>query len=245
MRFWVVGGTSGIGLGMVERLLQKGETPLVLSNDPDGSTTIESRGGVFRFLDLGDAGVAEHTAAAVAEYGSPGVVLMSAGYTLEKRGIETGAAEWQRLAAVNLLGVVQLCHAVAQTWMTEKPAGWTRQFVLIGSVNAWRPLSSQGAYSVMKAGLHAYAKCLANDVADHQIRVNVVVPGAILTPMSTRLLVDDAAGDKERAIVNSALLRRWGKPEEVADVALWLATESPPFVNGCEIVVDGGHTVMR
>ncbi len=159
--------------------------------------------------------------------------------------VHTSPEDSELLARVNLLGIVELCNAVVRVWQADDPQGWQRHIVILGSVNAQRPLPSQGAYSVIKAGLHAYAKCLSNDVAPHQIRVTVVAPGAILTPMQDPILQDDVDGQKRQQIARSALVARWGEAEEVARVAIWTAVDSPVFFTGAEVVVDGGYMVKR
>ncbi|MCL4351042.1 MAG: SDR family oxidoreductase, partial [Firmicutes bacterium] len=166
MQAWVVGGTSGIGAEIVEQLEQRDIEPLVISNDTAAGAKLKNRGGVFEYLDLAHAPreVAHRTEDLLQHYGHPVFVFMSAGLTRERSALDTTLEDWWLLANVNLLGVVQLCNTVAQAWRSVAFEPWKRHVVMLGSVNALRPLPSQGAYSVMKAGLHAYAKCLSNDM---------------------------------------------------------------------------------
>ena len=246
MDAWVAGGTSGIGGQIVTQLGARGIQALALSNDQKAGGQLRVQGGRFAYLDLGQSpdAVVQRTDELLNEYGVPQYVFMSAGLTRSVPVLETSVADWTLLANINLLGAIHFCNTVARAWRATESEPWTRQCVIIGSVNAFRPLSSQGAYSVMKAGLHAYAKCLSNDLARDRVRVNVIAPGAIWTPMNAALFLDDDGGVKQK-VVDSALVARWGEPQEIADVAVWLATESPPFVSGAEFVVDGGHMVKR
>ncbi len=244
---WVVGGTSGIGAQVVERLRARGLQPLAFSNDEKAGGHLRDRGLEFAYLDLGLSGeaVVERTETLLRQYDPPTYLFMSAGLTRQQAAVETSVAEWELLANVNLLGVVHVCNAVARSWRLTPADPWIRHCVIVGSVNAFRPLSSQGAYSVMKAGLHAYAKCLSNDLAEDQIRVNVIAPGAIWTPMNEALWLDDRDSIAKQKVLKSSLLGRWGEPQEIADVAVWLALDSPTFVSGTELVVDGGHLAQR
>ncbi len=242
-----MGGTSGIGAAIVDALYQRGLDVLVMSDDGETGQRHSDSGGHFEVLDLalspGEVGAKVQDI--LRRYGPPTYLFMSAGLTRENPAVDTSVDEWMLLANVNLLGVVQLCNHVAKAWRLAPGTAWQRQMVILGSVNALRPLSSQAAYTVMKAGLHAYAKCLSNDVAAIEARVNIVVPGSIWTPMNEPLFADDATGLARQAIASSALVKRWGEAREVADVAVWLALDSPPFVAGEEIVVDGGYLAKR
>ena len=248
MEAWVVGGTSGIGEAITEELMGRGIQPLVISNDVRAGQEMSQQGRTFEFLDLSVGGfeVAQETHRLLLQYGLPTYLFMSAGRTQEQSAVDTSIEDWSTLANVNLLSVIQMCNVVAQTWMNDQECeAWRRHVVILGSVNAMRPLSSQGAYSVMKAGLHAYAKCLSNDVASGKIRVNVVAPGAIWTPMNESLFLDDNDGCERQRVIESSLIERWGQASEIAQVAIWVALDSPPFLTGSELVVDGGHVVKR
>ncbi len=243
----VLGGTSGIGAAIIERLRGRGIPSLAISNDKDTGRRLASSGQPFEFLDLSQSGVdvSRRTIDLLAQYGLPRYVFMSAGLTREEAVLETCAEDWLLLANVNLLGVVQLCNRIARAWQVDGENAWDRQIVILGSVNAMRPLPSQGAYSIMKAGLHAYAKCLSNDVAENHIRINLIAPGAVWTPMNETLFADDTNGEAQRRVGADSLTGRWGRAEEIAEVATWLALDSPPFLTGAELVVDGGYIVKR
>ncbi len=247
MQAWVVGGTSGIGAAIVRQLQERKISVLTMSNDSVSGRRLSATGVVFEQLDLADrpGTVGRRTKTLLSQHGLPTYLFVSAGLTRQQSVVDTAPEDWELLARVNLLGIVELCNAVVGTWQTDSPRAWKRHIVILGSVNAERPLPSQGAYSVMKAGLQAYAKCLSNDVAPMQIRVTVVAPGAILTPMQGPILEDDIDGQKRQQIAQSALVARWGEAEEVARVAMWIALDSPAFFTGAEVVVDGGYMVKR
>lgn len=246
---WVAGGTSGIGAAIREQLAERGISSLALSNDRDTGNQLIVQGQAFAFLDVAEdpREVAERTRALLGQYGAPEFLFLSIGATYEGRSVDTAADRWDSLAHINLLGVIQVCNMIAQAWMQEREVDreWRRHIVIVGSVNAFRPLPAQGAYSVMKAALHAYAKCLANDLAPYQVRVNVIAPGAIWTPMNAALFGGEEDGTSQQHVKDAALVKRWGKAKEISDMAVWVALDSPSFLNGAELVVDGGLLTKR
>lgn len=227
----------------------RGVSALALSNDEaEGLLMKKQQGHEFARLDLSQPAIeVEATVRHLAETtGVPSYLFLSAAITRAMTVTDTPAQLWDVLARVNLLGTICVCNEMARLWR-EVPddVPWRRHMIFLGSVNALRPLPSQGAYSVMKAGLHAYARCLANDLACDQVRVNVIAPGAVWTAMNQRIL-DGAEHDQERyEVAHSALVPRFGEAEEIAQVATWLALDSPAFVMGTDFVVDGGFTAKR
>ncbi len=248
MQSWIIGGTSGIGRSIVTMMKARGISALALSNDESEGVRMQQEGYAFAPLDLSKgASEIEATVRHLADTtGVPAYLFLSAAITQALTVTDTPPELWDVLARVNLLGTISVANTMACLWR-ERPdeMPWRRHIVFLGSVNAMRPLPSQGAYSVMKAGLHAYARCLANDLAHDQVRVNVIAPGAIWTAMNQRLL-DGADHDQERyEVAHSALVPRFGEAEEIAQVAAWMALDSPPFVMAAELVVDGGYTAKR
>jgi NAD(P)-dependent dehydrogenase (short-subunit alcohol dehydrogenase family) len=248
MDAWVVGGTSGIGLAIVENMTKRGITTVALSNDRDAGAQMAGQGYSFEFLDLARSAdqLTQDIGQLIERTGIPRYVFLCAAITEALTVSETPPRLWDRLIQVNLMGVIYACHAIAEVWRRHPDTQpWQRHFVFLGSVNALRPLPSQGAYSVTKAGLHAYARCLANDLASDGVRVNLIAPGAIWTPMNERLLGGRDHDEERRQVAESALVPRFGTAPEIAQVATWLVLESPPFVMGTELVVDGGYMTKR
>lgn len=248
MDAWVLGGTSGIGWSIVQQLKSRNVTCLTISNDRTVGEGLQHQSQPFGYLDLGNEArtIASTTQSFGEQYGWPRYVFISAGITREELALNTAPDDWNLLARVNLLGIVHFCNLIGQAWR-ELPDEqlWRRHFIFIGSVNALRPLSSQGAYSVMKAGLHAYAKCLGNDLASAHIRVNVIAPGAIWTPMNETIFSKDTDGTERNQVAKSALVERFGDPNEVAQTAVWLALDSPAFLMATDLVIDGGYMSKR
>lgn len=146
---------------------------------------------------------------------------------------------WQTTLDVNLSGPFRLCQA-ALPFMRETGRG---TIVHIASGAALRPLPARTAYCAAKAGLVMFAKALAVDLAPYSIRVNAICPGIIDTPLFRQSIdaADDAQAELER-VLERYLIRRVGRPEDIANAALYLSCEESAHVTGTALAVDGGRT---
>jgi NAD(P)-dependent dehydrogenase (short-subunit alcohol dehydrogenase family) len=144
---------------------------------------------------------------------------------------------WQQVIAVNLTGMfLTLKYAVRAMLRVGGGA-----IVVTGSpTGLYGGALKQSAYSASKAGCHGLARVVANDVANESIRVNIVVPGFIDTPINSRRLAVDVAGID--AFLRRSPMHRLGRPEEVAAMNLWLCSDDASFCTGAYFFVDGGET---
>jgi NAD(P)-dependent dehydrogenase (short-subunit alcohol dehydrogenase family) len=138
--------------------------------------------------------------------------------------------------AINLKGVVFTCkHGVPHLI-----AAGGGSIIVVGSVSALRGFTlPQDAYTASKGALISLTKSLAVQYARHNIRANIIHPGIVETPMQEPYLADP---EKRRAFEAATPLGRLARPEEIAGVALFLASEDASYVTGAEIAVDGGYT---
>ena len=172
------------------------------------------------------------------EMGGVDVLFNNAGIEVAKSLLDTSEEEWEKNINVNLKSVFFCCkHAIQQ--MKEKGRG-----VIINNSSAAGLVGSfSPAYSAAKGGIIALTKALAVDFGEFNIRVNCICPGAIETPMLNRVI--DIQGDP--AVVRAHRLKnyplnRFGYPHEVAQTALFLASDDSSFVTGVTFPVDGGFT---
>jgi len=159
-------------------------------------------------------------------------------------------ADWPRVLEVNVLGMVNVAHAVAPG-MIERKRG---TLVFLGSVAGQIGSPTDPPYSASKAAGINFAQCLARDLAPHGVRVNTVCPGMVKTPLNEsvwrawhdrqppeqRKTYDDWAAEKVRAVVP---LGRWQAPEAVADMVVYLSSDRAGEVTGQTINVDGGYVM--
>jgi NAD(P)-dependent dehydrogenase (short-subunit alcohol dehydrogenase family) len=230
----ISGAGGGIGRVLVERFHAAGGQ--VIGADRDNAM-LEGlplvRSVVF------DQGDAEATRAAIvadiAAHGPPDAVIANAGFTRAEHLDHLDDAVWASELAINLNGAYALVDPVVGA-MAKRGSG---NIVFISSVNALQHFGNP-AYSAAKAGLIAYAKAIAVERGGQGLRANVVAPGSVRTPAwDHRLAADPQLLDK---VLPHYPLGRMVSPEEVANVALFLASEAASGVTGVTIPVDAGLT---
>jgi meso-butanediol dehydrogenase/(S,S)-butanediol dehydrogenase/diacetyl reductase len=153
---------------------------------------------------------------------------------------ELDAAEWERVIGVNLTGTFLTSKHVLRH-MKQQRSG---SVVNLASIEGLEAMESQAAYNASKGGVVLLTKNMAIDYGHLGIRVNCLCPGLIDTPMTEILHMEELAAVRER-FVGYHLLRRAGRPEEVASAALFLVSEDASFVTGHALAVDGGFMAGR
>jgi NAD(P)-dependent dehydrogenase (short-subunit alcohol dehydrogenase family) len=229
---FVTGAASGIGHTVAGKLAAAGAVVV-------GADLTPGQDGVR--LDVSDAeAVAEAIAAAEARHGRIDILVNSAGVGVRGGGIlEMGLDDWRRAMAVNLDGTLATCRA-ALPGMVARGAG---AVVNVGSTFGLAARPQSLAYAVSKAAVIHLTKCIALDVARSGVRVNCVCPGLIDTPLVGYLA---AAPDAlRRANIQAHAMDRLGRPDEVADAILYLASDAASFITGETLAVDGGYTAGK
>ena len=239
----ITGAKSGIGLATARLFAAEGSS-VVLADIKDASAEAAAAGVRCAAIsvDVADAGsVQQLVEETVKRFGRLDVFVNNAGVDLAKRVTETDEAEWDRLMSVNLKGVF-LCSKAAVLAMRRCGGG---VIVNVASELAIVGGSEIAAYCASKGGVVQLTKAMAVDHAVENIRVNCVCPGPVATPLLESIIA--AAPDpqaEERGIVSKTLLKRLGRPEEVARVILFVASDEASYMTGSIVVVDGGWTAQ-
>lgn len=233
----VTGAASGIGAAVARRLAARGDAVVCADLDADGAAATASevpRAMPFG-LDVTDEAATDAMVAATTErFGDLHHVVACAGIESAGHSLDFGVEDFRRIVDVNLTG----CFLTAQrTARAMVEAGHGGSIVLIGSINSKIALPGFAAYVSSKGGVLMLGKGLALDFAAHDIRVNVIGPGVINTPMSA-----DSIADPERGafLMSKTPLGRPGRPEEIAEVAAFLTSEASSFMTGAYVPADGG-----
>jgi len=236
----VTGGASGIGRATARRLLAEGAAVVVADIAADRvdktARALAEAGSVSGLvMDVTDwAQVESGTREAAERMAGLDILVTSAGVSHPGTAWETTLEDWDRVLAINLTGSF-LCVRAAAPIMIRQGFG---RIVMLASISGSQVWSERAAYSASKGGVLALAKSCAVDLAGHGITVNSVSPGPIATPQ-TESLHSSAIREKVR---DRNPMRRYGTPEEVADVIAFLCSEDARFVTGHDLRVDGGLT---
>ncbi|MGF6598351.1 NAD(P)-dependent dehydrogenase (short-subunit alcohol dehydrogenase family) [Paraburkholderia sp. GAS448] len=240
----VTGAAGGIGSAIAQLLGDAGARLALLDRDEEKchtlAGTLRENGIEARVFgcDIGDPESVRATAEAVGEaYGAADVLVNNAGL-LRPGGIEDiGLDAWNATLQVNLTGYM-LCSQAFGRGMLAKRAG---SIVHVASIAAHHPQTWSGAYSPGKAAVAMLSRQIAAEWGPRGVRSNTVCPGMIRTPLSETFY---AQGDVESRRSAMTASRRIGRPTDIAEVVAFLASERAGYVNGAEIVVDGGLDSM-
>lgn len=237
----VIGGTSGLGLAIAEAFVKEGACVIPVSRH-----LIKVRSTIKKLRALGNTwslplvadvcsekSIKELVTKITKKSGKIDVAVTTAGVHLKKDFNQMTSKEWQRVLETNLTGTY-LVNKYFGAVMVKRGSG---SLINISSLGAQVALSKAAAYCVSKAGVSMLTKCLAVEWAKSGVRVNALVPGVFPTPLNERALADPV---RRRRILNRTPVGRFGKTEEIAGAAVYLASDEASFVTGIEFVVDGG-----
>ncbi len=236
----VIGGTSGIGLALTRGLAQAGANVV-----PTGRRTEHVRNAAAEVVALGrrsltqtcdvtDNASLEHLLdAACKEFGSVQILVNCAGRTKKMSTLEFPESEWDAILETNLKGTLRACRVFGRH-MIEKRYG---RIINIGSLSSLVGLYEVAAYGASKAAVASLTKTLAIEWAPSGVCVNALVPGVLRTDMNAALLDGTERG---REFLLRTPMKRFGKLDELAGAAVFLASDAASFVTGHLLVVDGG-----
>jgi 3-oxoacyl-[acyl-carrier protein] reductase len=238
----VTGGSRGIGRAVVLALAGAGARVAFSwhsRNEDADAVAAEAAAGGGECLplraDLADEDQARELARAVADrWGVPDVLVNNAGVCRDRSLMMMTSAEWRDVMACDLDGVFHVTRAVILPMLRRRSGS----IVNIASITALNGRSGQTNYAAAKAGVIGFTRSLAKEAGPSGVRVNAVAPGFIDTDMLAGM--GPKLRDKELAAIP---LGRFGTPEEVADMVLFLASDASRYVTGQVFVVDGGASL--
>ena len=239
----VTGGNGGIGLGMARGLAAAGATIVVAARNPAKSEAVVgafvAAGTPSAFIPFDAANPASCRALVdetMAHFGRLDILVNNAGMSIRKPAQDYEIAEWHAVLETNLTGAFA-CSQAAYAPMKAAGGG---KIINIGSMMSIFGGAYAAPYSTSKGGLVQLTKSLATAWAKDNIQVNAVLPGWIDTEL-TRDARAQVAGLNER-VLNRTPVGRWGVPEDLAGIAVFLAAPASDFVTGAAIPVDGGYS---
>ncbi len=238
----VTGASSGIGKAVALTFAEEGSTVTVdYRSHPD-----EAKGVVEQITGAGGRALAiqadisepedveELVQKTVEEFGRLDVMVNNAGIENKMPFLETPLEVWNKAIAVNLTGPWLCCQGAARQLVAQGGPG---RIINVSSVHEERPMPTNSPYCAAKGGLRMLMRTIAVELAQYGITVNNIAPGAIDTPMDAPLKEHPG---QMKELLSEIPLGRMGKPEEVAALAVYLASDASAYVTGNTFFIDGG-----
>jgi NAD(P)-dependent dehydrogenase (short-subunit alcohol dehydrogenase family) len=232
----VTGGASGLGRATVERFVEEGASVVIADVNPERGAAVAAELGAataFQETDVSDADALQRAVdVAVERFGGLHVMCNNAGISSSRRRfLDDDLRDFDRVMAVNLYGVMVGSQRAARH-MAEHGGGSIVNTTSIGGINAGPGLMT---YRASKAAVIHFSRSIAVDLAERGIRVNVIAPAHIATDINSTY-------DQSRIIELMQPLQRQGTPEDIANAAVFLASERAAQITGVVLPVDGGTT---
>ena len=237
----VTGGSRGIGKAIVQTLAREGaKVAFVYRGSADAARLLEEEvktsGGIAKAYqaDVSDPTAAEKVIEAViAEWGRVDILVNNAGVIRDKLFLQMERDDWDAVMNTNLGGPFAFCKAVARPMAFKQRSG---RIVNVSSIAAEHVNVGQANYAASKGAINSFTKVLAAELGRRNVLVHAVAPGFIETDM-TGTVLNMAGGDKIKAAIP---VKRLGKPEDIANVVLFLCSPAAGYITGQVIAVDGG-----
>jgi len=230
-RALITGGAGGIGRAIAKRFAAEGAAVVIADlqhgpgHDPVGCQKVT--------VDVADeSSVIAMMRETVGRLGGLDVLVNCAGVATHRDLLETTLADWQRIMDINLTGTF-LCNREAARIMCAQKSGC---IINIASVAAFLPSVRTHSYAASKGGVVAFTKAIAGDLAPHGIRVNAISPG----PVETELAKTAHTPEFRAGYIARLPMGRYAQPDEIAGVAVFLASDDASYVTGEILFVDGG-----
>ena len=238
----VTGAGRGIGRSIAESLALEGVHVICVSKNPDScgsaAQAIESAGGKAMALavDVADAAVvSEACSQLIEEYGAVDILVNNAGITRDNLLLRMSEEDWHAVLNTNLSSGFYWTKGLLRPMTRNR---WGR-IINVSSVSGITGNAGQANYSSAKAGMIAFAKTLAKELASRSITSNIVAPGFIATDMTASF----QDGDVAKQVLAHIPLKRFGDSSDVSNVVTYLASEEANYITGQVFTVDGGMTI--
>lgn len=239
----VTGASKGLGKAMALALAEAGADVALYARDVEELKALKlaieglGRRAEFFIVDVLDtASIRDAVTATLADFGHVDILVNNAGVNVRKPVLELAPDEWDLVVNTNLKGYLLMAQAIVPHMLSRGRGKVINMASILGAV----ALASQVAYASSKGGVIQMTKVMALEWAKEGIQVNAIGPTYFETPLVAQLRNDP---ERYNFIVDRTPMGRWGQPEELAGVVVFLASRASDFVTGQTIFVDGGWTI--
>jgi D-threitol dehydrogenase (NAD+) len=234
----VTGGASGIGAAIVDAYAAKGATVVVLDKAVDAGQHMVSDGiaaAAFSCDVTTEQSVVDAVSAVKTQFGRIDVLVNSAGIAVTDPAEQLTVEDWDKTMAINLRGAFLVSQQIGRI-MLDQGSGTV---ISLASQAATIALPGHLAYCASKFGLVGMTKVLALEWAGRGVTANTISPTVVMTPLAKQLW-DNPEGEALKAQIPTG---RFAEPDEIAAVAVFLASDAAKMINGVDLLVDGGYTI--
>jgi NAD(P)-dependent dehydrogenase (short-subunit alcohol dehydrogenase family) len=229
----ITGASRGLGKAMALALARGGAKLALVSRDAERLKAVAKEAGGGARVFIADVSREEDVVRLEREVGPVQILINNAGVNVRKPVTDLTLDEWNSVIGTNLTAAFLICRAFVPHM---KGTGYGR-VINITSTMSHVSIPARGAYSSSKFGLLGFTHALALELAPEGITVNGISPGPFATEMNTALIENP---ELNRQFLSKIPLGRWGRPEEVGELAVFLCAEEAGFITGTDILIDGG-----
>lgn len=237
----VTGGGSGIGRAIVDRFVREGIRTIIIGRNEEklNSTAAELGSLCIPFVfDLNNlAGIPRLINEIIEKYGPINILVNNAGINLKKDFCEVTNEEFQSILHTNVAAVFSITREVAMQMVKQKQGS----IIMISSMASQYGIPKVIAYTASKSAVEGMTRALAVEVSPHGVRVNCIAPGFIATEMSSAALDNDP--ERRQKVLSRTPMGKLGNPSDIAEAAVFFASDSSRFITGTVLPVDGGNAI--
>ena len=240
----ITGASKGLGRAMAIALAERGVRIALVSRNANLLSSvakeIRAKGGQaepFKADVTEEAEVASLAKAVIAKFGKPQILINNAGINIRKSVTDFTLDEWRQVMDTNLTSVFLICRAFVPHM---KGQGYGR-ILNMTSIMSHVAIAGRTAYASSKSALLGFTKALALELTSEQITVNGISPGPFATELNKPILDNPELNTQ---FISKIPIGRWGKVEEVGELAAYLCAEEAGFITGTDILIDGGWTAQ-